>query len=93
MTISLVLHASRPVIHLNDLARHDGSRRKHSSLVQVLVPNREYRAVVNACDDVGVNHRLHAGDVTMRLMCLTYWVCSTSLYLVTFCTLSTVLYL
>jgi hypothetical protein len=31
--------------------------------VQVLVPDRVYRAVVNARDDIGVSHRLHTGDV------------------------------
>ena len=60
---SLVLHVCRPVIHLNDLAGHDGTRREHSGLVQVLVPDRVYRAVVNARHDVGVNDRLHASDV------------------------------
>ena len=64
--------------------------------MQVLVPDRVYRAVVNARYDIRVSHRLHTGDVydpVDRLICLTYWVCSTSLYLVTFCTFSTVLYL
>ena len=63
VAIGLVLHVCRPVIHLNDLAGHDGTRPEHSGLVQVLAPDRVYRAVVNARHDVGVNDRLHASDV------------------------------